>query len=424
MNLTSVKSALKEAIDRNWDSELAFLARLVHEPSTRGQTNGAQDLVANELRRLQADVSEVGIDLDRLADLPGYSPVDWSYEGLRNVVGRLPGVVGGARSLVLNGHVDVVSAEPLQEWESGPWDAHIRDGRMFGRGACDMKAGVAAMVFALGAVRDLDLRLKGDALVQTVIDEECSGNGTLACLAAGYGGDGAIIPEPFGLSIVSASTGVLWCRVQIRGAGGHASDAHEAVNPIDKAYVLIHALRELESQWNLPQHRHRAFADVPHPLNFNIGVIRGGDWPSSVPQLCTFEARLSCFPGQSLSAVKQDILSCLAAAADSDPWLRRVRPEATFIGFHAEGAVYDTDCELARIVAANHEHTTGKAVSLFPFTGTIDNRFFQLYYQTPTVCYGPTGGQVHAPNEWVDLESVRQCTRVLAGAVVDWCGVE
>ncbi|HEX2325007.1 MAG TPA: M20/M25/M40 family metallo-hydrolase, partial [Chloroflexota bacterium] len=243
---STAKEALLGAVERGFEEEVDFLRRLVRCPSTRGETNGAQRVVAAELRRMGLVVQEVGIDHEAIAGHPGYAPVEWSYDGLFQVLGILPGAPGapgapgspeaeGGRSLVLNGHVDVVSAEPLSHWRYDPWGAEIAGGRLYGRGACDMKAGVAAMLFAVRAVRQAGITLRGDVRVQSVVDEECGGNGTLSLLSQGHGGDAVIIPEPSGLSLSTATLGVLWCRIRVRGRAAHAGAASTAINAVEKA---------------------------------------------------------------------------------------------------------------------------------------------------------------------------------------------
>ena len=187
--------------------------------------------------------------------------------------------------------------------------------------------------------------------------------------------------------------------------------------------MLVQALRSLEAEENRLKRRHPAYVNVEHPINFNPGVVVAGDWPSSVPEVCTVEVRLSCFPGEKLEEVETRVRAHLRQAIESDPWLRSTRPEIAFFGFRAEGAVYDSHAEIGSTLASCHEAITGRPLLPRPITATTDNRFFQLYYGIPSVCYGPTGGQLHAPDEWVDLESVRICTRVLASTLADWCGV-
>ena len=426
---SAAKAAVLAEVDRAFESQVELLAALVRCPSVRGATNGVQAVVAGALRRTGLDVQEVGIDGEAIAALPGYSPAEWDYDGLIQVVGTLPGAApggaaaGGGRSLVLNGHVDVVPAETAAYWRHDPWGAEIEDGRLYGRGACDMKAGVAAVLGAVGAIRRAGIVLRGDVRVQSVLDEECGGNGTLALLAQGFRGDAAVIPEPTGLALPAACVGVLWGRIRVRGRAAHAGSASSAVNAIEKSYAVVRALREMEAAANLPERRHARYAGVEHPLNVNIGTIRGGDWPSSVPESCTLEVRVACYPQEDLAALEDRVRASVARAAAADPWLKDVPPEVSFFGFRGEGAVYDPESDIARAVAGNHRLVAGESPAVGVSTATDDRRLFQLHYGIPAVCYGPAGGGLHGVDEWVDLESMRTCTRVLAAAALDWCGV-
>jgi acetylornithine deacetylase len=259
--------------------------------------------------------------------------------------------------------------------------------------------------------------------VETELDEECGGNGTLALLAQGYGADAAVIPEPSGLGLTRAHLGVLWSRIRVRGLAAHAGSASRAVNAVEKAYVVLQAIKALEVEANRAERRHPLYAAVEHPLNYNVGVLQGGDWPSSVPEACTLEVRFACYPGEDLDAVQERFRDGVLRETAADEWLRAHPPEITFFGFRGEGAVYDLDSDLVRTVAANHAALLGAPLSVGVSTASDDRRFFQRYYDIPALCYGPAGGQIHAVDEWVDLESLRACTGVLAGVLIDWCGV-
>ncbi len=420
---SAAHEAVGKAVERGWDDEIALLRALVGECSVRGMTGGAQRLVEDRMRQLALQPERVAIDTELLRGRPGYSPVDWSSEGEYDVSGRLPGATRGGRSLILNGHIDVVPSSPDDHWTHDPWAGEIEDGRMYGRGAADMKAGVAAMLAAVAAIRAAGVTLRGSLEVQSVVEEECSGHGTLALLEAGHRADGAIIPESMGQSLCTAHPGVLWCRIVVRGLGAHAERAHTAVNAIERMWPLVVAVRELEAEVNEEAARHPAFAGLAHPLNYNLGTLHAGDWPSSVPEAATLEVRFSYPPGETVAGARRRIEDHVRRAADRDPWLREVPPEITWFGFAAEPAVYDTDDVLSRTLEQNHLQVVGRALSRHPFAATIDNRFFALYAGMPTVCYGATGDRYHAPDESVDLATVLQTTHVLAGTVLDWCGV-
>lgn len=425
MSTSDVAATVESHIDAAWDAEVAFLQELVRRPSTLHHEGDAQQRVIEELRVIGLEATTQEVDHGAIARLPGYSPVDWAYEGRPNVGARLPGH-GGGRSLVLNGHIDVVPATPERLWTVDPWGAEIRGDRMYGRGAADMKAGIAAMLYAVAAIRRAGVELAGDVLLQAVIEEECTGNGSLAAvhaLAGAGGADAAIIPEPFNQTLLSAQIGVLWARVTVLGAGAHALGADRAVNANEKAAFLMRGIREMEAAANEPGARHDAYRDVVHPLNYNVGVVRGGDWPSSVPSECVLEVRFSAYPGADLDGVQARFRDDLLAFAARDPWLAEHPPEVAFYAFKAEGCVVDTATPLFDTLRGAHHAVTGEEARPYVSTATTDVRFFAHHHGIPATCYGPVGANLHAPDEWVDLPSVRNVTKVLARTALAWCGV-
>lgn len=428
MTVNDLQRRVNDIIDAQFDSQLEFLRDLVRQPSYLGNPDGeraVQQLCKYKFHELGLEVTSITADHAQLAHLPGYSPVEWSFRDRPlGMVGVWKSRHGGGRSLVLNGHVDVVPVTPLRHWERDPWGAQIEGNRMYGRGACDMKAGVSAMVYAVRALQKTGVELKGDVILQTVLEEEATGNGTLACLARGFVGDGCLIAEPFSQTILTAEVGVLWMRADVYGSAGHTRDASTMVNAVEKAYQLIVALRKLEEQWN--EERHPAFQSHPHPLNFNPGLIQGGNWPSSVPAHCEFTIRVSFYPGVDPEEAKRRILSYLDAVIAEDPWFREHPPEFTWYGHHDWG-VYEPHPEknpIMQTVARAHESVTGRPVEYYASTAVTDVRFWTEHWGKPATCYGPHGGNLHAPNEWVDLDSLREVTKVIAGVIMDWCGVE
>lgn len=407
-------------IDRNWDEQVAFLQKIVRMPSELLHEAPVQHEMLRSFRGLGLETDSFDADPGEIHHLPGYSPVEWGFHGRPQVVGVWRSPDGTGRSLVLNGHVDVVSPEPVRLWSRDPWGAEIAGGRMYGRGALDMKAGMSAIVYATKAMRDAGVTLGGDIILQSVIEEECTGNGTLACLARGYVGDGALIPEPEMEWVLAGEIGVLWLRSVVTGASGHVHGATMHVNAIEKAYVLITALRDLEAAWNSDPHP--AYRGVNHPINFNPGVITGGDWPSTVPAECVFTTRISFYPGISPQEAKGLVLGHLEDAINRDPWLREHRPEFSWYGHHDEGFIAPEGDPMVQTVLRAHASVAGSETSSFVGTAVTDARFWPLYHGKPATCYGPIGANAHGADEWVDLESLRRTTKVLAVAAMDWCG--
>lgn len=419
----AVKERVLEQVRRQFDEQVDLLARLVRFPSTQGQTNLIQEFLAEYLKRsLNLDVRLEPIDKAALQHAPGFSPVEWSYSGLVNCVSIVPGTDGDHRSLILNGHVDVVPPGLAQHWSHDPWGGMVDGGRLYGRGAADMKGGLAAIIFAVAAVRSSGLDLRGDVVIHSVIDEEASGNGTASLLHQGYRGSAAIVPEPLGPGVVVAHPGVLWVRLSVQGRAAHAQSTSSGVNAIDKAMFLIGGLRELESEWNSPRYLPPEYLEIDHPINFNMGVIRGGEWPSTVPDSCIIEVRIGVPPTLSLELAKRAVESRIQERATQDPWLRASPPDVAWFGIQAEPTDYRVDHQLYALLAANHHSVTGERLVNTVVTATMDSRFFDLY-GIPALTYGPIGGNIHSADEWIDLASLRSYTAVLAGLLVDWCEV-
>ena len=399
------------------DEVVETVAALVRRPSLLGQEAAAQAYVAEHVRgsEMEADVWELD---GALKQLPNAGDSGVPFAGRPNVAGTLAGA-GGGRSLILNGHIDVVSAEPLAAWTHDPWAATIVDGRMYGRGAFDMKSGIALNLFLARLLRDLGIRLRGDLIVQSVIEEECTGVGSLD-MARRFHADAALVTEPEGLRFTWAHMGVLWFRVQVTGKAAHAMIATTGVNAIVKTVPLMAALQDLERRLN--EEVHPAWRDVHHPLNLNIGVIRGGDWPSTVPGSCELHCRLGFFPGQTLTATRRLIEAAIAAAAAADPWLRAHPPTVTYDGFQSSGSIVSPDAPSVQAMGTWHRRVTGAALPMVVGTSINDMRYFN-FAGIPAGCYGATGGNGHAADEWLELASLAPAAKAIGGFLLDWCGI-
>lgn len=420
MSDAGLERAILDAVDANFDAQLRFLERLTRLPSLRGQEASAQDFMATAFRERGLGVDRWQLKTEDIQHLPGFSPVAVSYDDAWNVVGtHRPAEVSG-RSLILNGHIDVVPTGPLEMWASPPFEPRIADGWMYGRGAADMKAGLAANLYALDALHAAGVEPAADLYLQSVIEEECTGNGALACLQRGYLGEAALITEPMGETLVSAQVGVMWFQVKIRGKPAHVAYAGTGANAIAASMPLIQALRVLETQWNA--HGHPAFAGHAHPLNFVVSRIAGGDWTSSVPAWCTFDMRIGLFPGMELAAVRSQVEACIAAAAREDPFLAANPPEVVYHGFQAEGYVLPPGTPAQHTLERCHAEATGQALEKAPTTATTDARFYGLYAKIPALVYGPKSRDIHGFDECVELESMRRVTRTVALFLARWCG--
>ncbi len=417
------------AVDNRFDEQVSFLSELSSHPSTRGNEQSAQTLMDKSLRDRGYETDVWAIDVDDIFNLPGFSPVIGNYENALNVVGIHRSRTGTGKSLILNGHIDVVPVGPLDMWEAPPFEPHCDDGWMYGRGTGDMKAGLVASVYALDALKMIGYQPAADVYIQSVVEEECTGNGALACLQRGYCADAALIAEPFDEKLVTSQIGVIWLQVHLKGIPVHVMEAGSGSNAIEAAIPLIAALRELEGRWNAPEHKHPHYGHIDHPLNLNVGRIEGGDWASSVPAWCCFDVRMAIYPGQDINTARAEIEDCLHDTANADAFLRKNQPKIIYHGFLAEGyslADHDkleTGLAIASLEKA-HNAVTGDHLEKLSVTATTDARFFGLYADTPALVYGPTAESIHGFNERVNLESIRRVTQSIALFIADWCGLE
>ena len=420
----TAEDANRHAIDRLWqeierreDELVATVGELVRRPSPLGQEAEAQAYVADHLRGSGLDVSTWDID-ESIKELPNAGDSGVPFAGRPNVAGHLRGM-GGGRSLILNGHIDVVSPEPVEAWSYDPWQPTIVGDRMYGRGAYDMKSGDALNLLLPRLLRDLGIQLQGDLTIHSVIEEECTGNGAFDA-ARRDRADAAIVTEPTGGSFSSAHVGVLWFRIHIVGKSWHAMQAWKGVNAITKSIPIMQALQALDARLN--EEAHPAFAGVEHPINLNIGVIQGGDWPSTVPGACELHCRLSCYPGQTVVETRREIEAAVAAAIAGDTWFEAHPPTIVWDGFQSAGSVVSMDEPSVRLLGSWHERVFGTPMEPRAGTGINDMRYYN-FAGVPSGCYGPTGGNGHAADEWLDLRSLVPTAKVLGAFLIDWCGV-
>jgi acetylornithine deacetylase len=418
MSIDTARTALFAAIDARQDELTALVEDLVRFPSTLGNERPAQEFVAEHLAASGLTTELWELD-EAIKQQPNAGESDVPFAGRPNVSAYREGT-GGGKSLILNGHIDVVSAEPVELWESDPYQPTRRGDRLYGRGAWDMKSGVAMNLILARLISELDIPLKGSLTVQSVIEEECTGNGALAA-ALRDRADAALITESTGQTWTHAHVGVMWFKIAITGKTWHAMQAWAGVNAIEKAMPIIAALKELDAELNREQHP--LFTGIEHPINLNVGVITGGDWPSTVPGHCELGCRVSMYPGVTVASMRARIEAAVASVAASDPWLNAHPPVVTYYGFGSEGSTVALDHPLSLGIARWHEAITGAPIDFRIGTGINDSRYFNLS-GVPCGCYGALGANAHGANEWLDVISLAPTLKVVAASVLDWCGVE
>jgi acetylornithine deacetylase len=400
-----LRERLVAAVDARHDDLETLLAALVRERTLLGDEEGAQRIVEERLRDLGFEVERVAPDAEAaLADPRAGIPLR-SYDGRSCAAGRLRGT-GGGRSLHLSGHVDVVPVEAPERWSHDPWGAEVADGRMYGRGAGDMKAGLAAYLIAAEAVLEVCGPLAGDLVFSSVIEEECGGNGMWAVVRAGFTADGTLIGEPSGLALHHGASGVIWARVRAVAPPAHASLVRPEDAPVDAIVRAIGELRRLERDLNEAETDPGLGSD--HPYSLNLGEIHGGAWTSSLPAAVDLRVRVGFGLDRSPAEAQELVRAAVARAGDG--------LEVTFDGFRAHAYRHELSSDFARLVASCHRELHGRDPEALVSAGTTDARFVD----GPALCYGPRSGNAHGTDEWVDLASVRDTARLAALTAAAW----
>ena len=404
------------AVDASW--AIDALVRLVRTPSITGDEGAVQDLAAGL-------IAAAGLEVERLEPDPADARRDPEWPGEEMPRDRLPIVLGrmgrpGGRRIVLVGHVDVVPPGDLATWDADPWSGRVEGDRLYGRGACDMKGGVASILAAVKAIADAGLadRLGGEILVASVPSEEDGGQGMLAAIRAGVSGDMAVITEPTGLDVVIAHAGAITFKLTVPGRAAHASVRREGVSALEKLQVLVRALEADEAA------RNDAETDplmTAHGLPYAtiIGIVRGGDWASTVIDHLEVEGRYGVKLGQSWRDAERDLRRCIDDANEADPFLRDHPATVELTGGRFSSSRVPADHPLPTGLAAVARDVLGRAPAFHGEPYGADMRLLIHHGQTPTVIFGPGDKRLaHAANERVSTTEVVDCARVLAAWLV------
>ena len=421
----TARHAILQAVESQAEEGVALLAGLVRERSLLGEEHGALDAMAAAFEGLGLPVRRVPVDVATLELVPGFSPPLIPYAGRDNVVAEHRPVAATGRSLILQGHVDVVPEGAADLWTTPPFQPEVRDGRMYGRGAADMKAGLASIVMAVRALHAAGLQPAAPLYLAAVIEEECTGNGALAVMHALPMPEACVIPEPGPgyPALYVAEVGVVWAWVIITGRPVHVREAHAGVSAIQAASVVAEAFAAYESDANRAERRHPVYAADNHPINVNIGTFQGGEWNSSVATRAKLGIRVGVMPGQSCHAVRAEI-EALVARCGQDERVRGATLAVEFKGFMADGCVFPVDQPISRLLSAQHEAVAGEPLRHYAGTGLTDARHYVLSGGTQATCYGPDAQNIHGIDESVGLDAMLQTTKVLALTIAEWCGLE
>ena len=411
-----------QTIDGMQGEIIAFLQKLVSIPSVTGEELEIQTFLARKMKAMGLEVDLWEPDLEALKKHPAYLPPDRDYRNRPNLVAIYRGT-GGGKSLLFNGHVDVIPAGPEDTWRHPAWGAETEDGRLYGRGASDMKSGLAAMTMAFEALMRSRVRLKGDVFLEYVMDEEATGNGTLACVLRGYKADAGICCETSSLHVQPACIGRIWFEILVKGKPAGIQRRWEGVNAIEKGYALVQAVAELE-KIRIDRVSHPLYPDKRGSLPCMVGVFQSGSFPSAFPDTCLLKGSMATLPGEETNQVKASLVDHILTFSKKDPWLKDHPPEVKFVGYCGDPAEISPHHPIVTMMSERFHQIQGRDPEITGRQGAADIRYLIKYGDTPTVIFGPgMTEQMHANNEWANIEDLIQATKILSQTILEWCRV-
>ena len=405
---------------------VADLLDLLRIPSVSGTAAelDVQEYLVERWRTEDLDVDRWDIDVAALSRDPQFPGMEVERSAAVGVTATLAGD-GTGPVLLFNGHTDVVPPGDLDAWTGDPFIPRRMtvDGRdrIVGRGACDMKAGVAAMWTAVRAVKTAGIPLRGSVVLAPVSGEEDGGLGTFALLRHGVTADMCVVPEPTAMDIIPANGGALTFRLTVRGLATHASRRTEGVSAIEKLYPVLLALQELEQRRNAEVDVVMQRWPLAYPLS--IGTVHAGDWASTVPDLLTAEGRLGVALGETNEEARAALEAAVAAVCATDPWLAEHPVEVTWWGGQFASGRTPADSPVIGLVSGVPRGLHGRDPEVYGGPYGSDLRLLMGLGGIPTVQYGPgDAAAAHAPDEWVDVDEVTDTARGLVRLILQVCG--
>ena len=416
--------AVYREIDARRDELIRVLGDLVRAPSVTGHEAPVQDVVEREFAARGLRVDRWEPDPAELAPYRDHVGAIESMAGRPNVVGVRAGA-GGGRSILLNGHIDVVDPGDPSIWTLEPWSGAVDGDLLHGRGSLDMKGGMATFLLALDAAVDAaGVHLRGDVTIAATTGEEDGGVGAVATILRGYAADAAIITEPTRLALVIACEGSLVFRITVHGESAHAAARDEGVSAFEKFIPIFQDLQAFERERNASLH-HPLYDGIVNKVPINVGVVHAGVWASTVPETLVAEVRVGFLPGEDMYAFWEQVQARIMAVAEADDWLREHPPVLEWFGGQFTAADVPAGSPIVQAVAAAHQHVTGEQAPIQGAPYGADMRHFMHLGGMPCLMYGAGDVAIaHQANEHISLSQIQTAAKTIATLLIDWCGVE
>ncbi|MGI9061211.1 MAG: ArgE/DapE family deacylase [Ktedonobacteraceae bacterium] len=421
MSLTAHEQTALAALDEQ--GLIKAFQQVLRIPSVTGHEATTQRWLGQHMQQLGLQVDLWTIDVPEVKKHPQFPgmEVDRSQHEAVGLVGTwqreaTSGTPG--KRLIFNGHIDVVPTGDRANWQHDPWGAELENDHIYGRGACDMKGGLMAALYAVKAIKDSGIPLNGSLMVQSVIGEEDGGIGTFASILRGHKGDAAIVCEPTRMNLIPAQAGALTFTVRVPGKSAHACVRLEGVSAIEKYLAIHHALIQLEKERNSEvEHPLLSKLRLPYPLS--IGRVQAGNWSSSVPEELQFEGRIGVAMGEASSAVRHQFEQTLANLAEGDPWLRNHSLDIQWSGGQFDSGEIPMDHALVSLCQQCMLDLTERESTIEGAPYGSDLRLLVNLGGIPTLLFGPGDVNVaHMPDENVRVDEILLAARAYILAAI------
>lgn len=428
--MKTLETHLQNYVDEYQDRLIQIVRDLVRIPSENTPPTGNE---AECQRHVAAFLRENGWQpaVYEVDEAPGIHthPLFYAgrnYKGRRNVGARKRGT-GGGRSLLLSGHIDTVP-KGTQAWTHDPFGGEVVGNRLFGRGSNDMKAGIAVNLFVVEALARMNISLAGDLVVETVVDEEFGGvNGTLAGRLKGFNADAAIISEPSSLRVCPAQRGGRIVHILLEAPGGVLNQGVFPAGVIDQLTYLLSRVKDFAGTRREKARIHELYADHVDPVPVAITKIITAPWgteePITVPEECRVELYWQTMPGEDQHEIEREFSDWLDSVIASAPNLFPKRPALQFPIRWLPGSSILKSEPLVKELASCAAAVTRTEPPIAGFEGPCDMYVFHQAFGIPAVLWGPRGGNTHAADEYVEIDSVIEAAKTLLTFVPRWCGL-
>jgi len=418
-----LRQDIHDAVAAHRESIVGILMDLVSVPSVTNDEGAVQDEVERHYAKRGLVIDRWEATRDDIQDYIVHVGEQDTYADRPNLVGTRAGTGGeGARSLMLQGHIDTVDNGDPALWSTNPL-GEVKGNRLYGRGAADMKGGIATFIAMLDVLDTLGITLAGDLLLASSVGEENGGLGALSTMLRGHRADAAIISEPTNLEIVLAGGGSLVFRITVTGKSAHGGSRNMGVSAVEKFYPIFHDLLEWEAERNR-ELSHPLYDVFENKFPISVGVVRAGTWASTVPEVLVAEGRLGFLPGETIEGMMEQAETRIRAAAERDEWLREHPPLVEWFGGQFASSEISPDEPIAQTLFTAHRAVTGRDTRFVALTAGLDHRLLVNVGGIPTAVYG--AGDVshcHCADEWISIDDVLTAIEVMTVTTIEWCGL-